>query len=607
MGQLFQRATEKSSLRNAWLRIKENGSASLAHETRVAIEMFSRDVDRNIHKIQRRLRDGVFEFEPQKGVLKRKGNGGVRGIVMASVQNRLVERAWLDCLQSHSDFVKRVINQPSSVGGVPHRSVPHGLKLIRDAFDEGKAYYIRSDISGFFDNIPRQAVLNKITIEIEDKKFLEVLSAATTVVLANEQALGENRKVFPIDGQGVAQGSPLSPLFGNILLNDFDLRLNDRGITCVRFIDDFVLLGRSESNVSKAFRSARELLQNLGLNCHDPFARKTEIEKASFGSAETGFVFLGYDIRPGLFQPSRTARQKLERQINEHLQFGRWSITEVRKAGDSFESRQRYIQTMALLDKVIRGWGDAFAYANASDTIEALDRHIDSKLDDFRSWFSKQIRDEDWKSRRRMGGVCLLGDIPMKSLDDVPFKLEAGKRFIRTPNTVTISTDGSTAASGKRRKEQGPGGWAFVVHETGEKFGGRSLSTTNNRMELQAVIEAIKYVDPKKPVQIRTDSQYVTDAIAGRTVIKANADLWKEYEEISRSRRMKVIWVKGHAGDPYNEAADQLAFQQANLAKSELLRTTALNAAPSRPAAPPSTPCCCRAGSNPASPVAACP
>jgi RNA-directed DNA polymerase len=229
MGLLFQRATERASLRNAWHRIRANGSISLASETRIAIEMFGRDVDRNIQKIQRRLRDGVFEFEPQKGVLKRKTSGGHRGIVMASVQNRVVERAWLDCLQNHSNFVKRVINQPSSVGGVPNRSVPHGLKLIRDAFAEGKAYYVRSDISGFFDNIPRGAVLRKIAADIEDERFLEVLSAATTVVLANESALGENRKIFPVD-QGVAQGSPLSPLFGNILLNEFDLKLNDRGM-----------------------------------------------------------------------------------------------------------------------------------------------------------------------------------------------------------------------------------------------------------------------------------------------------------------------------------------------------------------------------------------
>jgi RNA-directed DNA polymerase len=88
MGRLFEKATERASLRNAWYRIRANGVDSLASETRVAVEMFGRDVDRNIHKIQKRLREGSFEFDPQKGVLKKKGSGGRRGIVMASVQKQ---------------------------------------------------------------------------------------------------------------------------------------------------------------------------------------------------------------------------------------------------------------------------------------------------------------------------------------------------------------------------------------------------------------------------------------------------------------------------------------------------------------------------------------
>jgi ribonuclease HI/retron-type reverse transcriptase len=573
MGSLFRRATERSSLKNAWHRIRANGQTSASSETRIAIEMFGRDLDRNINKIQKRLRDETFEFEPQKGVLKNKTSGGKRGIVMASVQNRIVERAWLDCLQSSTDFVRRVNDQPTSVGGVPHRSVPHGLKLIHDAFAAGKKHFIRSDISGFFDNISRHTVLEKLSENIDDPKFLKTLSDATKVVLANESALGENRKVFPTDDQGVAQGSPLSPLFGNILLFDFDIKFNERGIACVRFIDDFVLLGENEHSVQQAFKSATASLREIGLKCHDPFASKANLEKASFGSAESGFVFLGYDIRPGLFQPSRLARQKLAEKIDSHIRAGRETISEVKRAANSFEGRQRYAQTLVLLDKVIRGWGEAFAYSDAPATIVDLDRKIDSKLDQFRSWFAGQMRDQDWKTKRRLGGVCLLGDIQSKSLDDVPFQLELGSRFSRSKNTVTISTDGSIFSDGHRKgKDQGPGGWSFVVHDTGEKKAGRATSATNNRMELQAVIEAIRSVDPKKSIIIKTDSQYVSDTVRRDSAIKSNSDLWKEYQELVRSRRSRVDWVKGHSGDPYNEEADRLAREQAKAASRETMK-----------------------------------
>jgi ribonuclease HI len=94
-------------------------------------------------------------------------------------------------------------------------------------------------------------------------------------------------------------------------------------------------------------------------------------------------------------------------------------------------------------------------------------------------------------------------------------------------------------------------------------------------MELHAVIEAIRSVDPKYSIIIRTDSQYVSDSINGQSIIKTNSDLWREYEEVRKLRRIKVVWIKGHAGDPNNEAADRLALKQAYLAKAELGRSAA--------------------------------
>ena len=469
---------------------------------------------------------------------------------MASVHNRVVERAWLDCLQSLSNFVRTVINQPTSVGGVPNRSVPHGLKIVKDAFAAGQRFYVRSDISGFFDHIPKAAVISRIADDVDDPRFIDTLTAATTVVLMNEEALGDDRSVFPTDEEGVAQGSPLSPLFGNVLLYDFDREFNTRGIVCVRFVDDFVLLAENERSASRTFGSARSFLQGMGLSCHDPFAANANVEKAAHGKVDDGFVFLGYDIRPGLYQPSRKARQALSNAVDDHIRFGRYAISDVKSAGNSFESRQRYAQTQVLLDKVVRGWGDAFAYSNAPNTLDNLDLEISRKLDTFRGWFARQVKDQDWKTRRRLGGVGLLVDIQPKNLDDVPFTLDPGPRVVRSARTVTISTDGSTVTQGRRKgKDQGPGGWAFVVHETNDEQCGRAHSATNNQMELRAVIEAIRSIDPKRSIVIRTDSQYVTAAINNGAVIKTNTALWSEYRELSKSRRIRVVWVKGHAGN----------------------------------------------------------
>lgn len=476
---------------------------------------------------------------------------------MASVHNRIVERALLDVLQSKSTFVRNVVTVQTSVGGVPDRSVPHGIKLIDEAFKSGCRYFVRSDISGFFDSIARKSVLERIGAEINDEKFMDLLERATTVTLANEHALGEDKSIFPTDELGVAQGSPLSPLFGNILLYEFDQKFNGDGVVCVRFIDDFILISKDERRAIRAFESAKRYLCDIGLVCHDPFVTENK-KKAEKGRVEDGFVFLGYDIRPGLFQPSEVARKEVLKSVKERIAIGKKEIVSVMRTPHS-DNSPRYSQTMVGIDRAIRGWGNAFAYGNAPETIEQLDLRIDEELASFRNWYADIVRQGDWKLRRRTGGVCLLSDIEPKSLEDVPFKIEQGGRFVQSKLTLTISTDGSVAGSRRHGRDKGPGGWAFLIHENEQKGSGFEFDVTNNQMELRAVIEAIKATPVGKSIRIRTDSQYVQKIASGETNAKSNTEMWREYQSLANGRKIKVVWVKGHAGDAHNERVDRLA------------------------------------------------
>lgn len=573
MGKLLRAATERHSLNSAWKRIRTNGVNSTSSETRSAIARFEQDEAGNINRIQNRLRSGTFEFDPQKGVLKRKSSGGKRGIVMASVHNRLVERALLERMQKDAPFVRSVIRIPTSVGGVPDRSVPHGLKIIQQCFNNDKKHFVRSDISAFFDNIPRQRILDTLSKHIDDDAFLDLLAKASTVTLGNENALGEDRNLFPVDDQGVAQGSPLSPLFGNILLSEFDKEMNDRGVVCVRFIDDFVILADAEIKVRKAFQRGRQMLSDLGLDCHDPFKGVPNPEKSEFGTAEGGFVFLGYQIEHGLYQPSQRSKKKLLSALDECFRDGRNGINTCIRYGDSFANRQRYAQSLDIADRILKGWGNSFAYSNSKRAMEDLDVKVDEKLSSFRSWFAGRIEALDTKNRRRAGGVCLLTDITEKSLDDVPFVLEGNAKAFRTSSrTLNISTDGSVITKGKRKgKDQGPGGWGYIVHETGDKHSGSENRVTNNAMELRAVIEAVRRQPKDKTLKIHTDSQYVDLGINGEGPVKTNIGLWKELQQLLAERAaVKVVWVKAHSGNKYNEIADGLANSAAQDLKRNL-------------------------------------
>ena len=133
---------------------------------------------------------------------------------------------------------------------------------------------------------------------------------------------------------------------------------------------------------------------------------------------------------------------------------------------------------------------------------------------------------------------------------------------------VDIFTDGSCKGN------PGPGGWGAILRSgTHEKeLWGGARETTNNRMELTAVIESLKALKRRVTVRVHTDSTYVQQGITTwihgwkkngwRTKAKEpvkNADLWQALDELVAGHDISWHWVKGHAGHPENERADQLA------------------------------------------------
>ena len=133
---------------------------------------------------------------------------------------------------------------------------------------------------------------------------------------------------------------------------------------------------------------------------------------------------------------------------------------------------------------------------------------------------------------------------------------------------VDIFTDG--ACSGN----PGPGGWGALLryNETEKEISGGAAQTTNNRMEMMAAIEALEALKRPSRVRLHTDSTYLKDGItkwihawkergwktANKKPVK-NQDLWRRLEAARVPHEVEWFWVKGHAGHPENERADQLA------------------------------------------------
>ena len=133
---------------------------------------------------------------------------------------------------------------------------------------------------------------------------------------------------------------------------------------------------------------------------------------------------------------------------------------------------------------------------------------------------------------------------------------------------INVYTDGACKGN------PGPGGWGVLLQWNGhekELFGGEP-QTTNNRMELRAVIEALAALKRDAKVRLHTDSKYVHDGITGwihnwkkrgwKTTAKKpvkNVDLWQQLDSQAEQHSIEWVWVKGHAGHHGNERADDLA------------------------------------------------
>jgi RNA-directed DNA polymerase len=411
----FALVRKRDVLHGAWRKVRENGLKSLSPETRDQVLAFDADAAKVLRRISDQLRRSRFQFAPQWGVAKKRKGKAPRPLVVGAIQNRIVQRAILDVLQG-MPCIAEVLATPTSVGGVPERGREHAIALVCDAMRTGATHYIRSDIEGFFRHIPRRTVLDFFSERIDNAAFVELIQRATNTELANAEQLGDDALLFPIGDEGVAQGCPLSPLMGNILLNTFDVALNGRGITCVRYIDDFILLGPNALAVSKAFQSAQNILGEFGLAAYDPFA---DSSKAEAGEIRSGFNFLGCQVSPGLVQPSRVARANIVAQCISIVAEGNRSLRLAAQTEGLHLPKQRYVQTLSRLDRTLRGWGHAFAFCTGRQTFEHIDREVDGMVKRFREFAARLAWAQAPEVQRRVLGVHLLADTRVRPLPDV--------------------------------------------------------------------------------------------------------------------------------------------------------------------------------------------
>ncbi|MGD0345921.1 MAG: reverse transcriptase domain-containing protein [Terracidiphilus sp.] len=373
----------RTHLRGASLGRAERASgylrrAQTSAETRAEIKKFAEDVPLHIDRIQRQLSKNLFVFKPAKGVkAKKKGKAGFRPLVIAPVESRIVQRAVHDVLLS-LPAIEAIVRTPYSFGGVRKgeedelSSVPAAIKAVLVSIGDGASYLIKSDISKFFTRIPKSEVRKIVEAVISECSFLTLFDNAVAAELSNMQELQGYAHEFPIGDIGVAQGNSLSPLLGNLLLKDFDAEMNALpDIRCIRFIDDFVILGPNKSVTMEAFRRAQGILGQWQMALAD--------NKTQSGSVEQRFEFLGIEFNNGFLRPSKAARLRFLTSIEDLLDNGQRALIDY-KDKHVIEKRSTLLRTLATLSETVYAWAMSYSFCNDAHCLRQLDQEIERRL-----------------------------------------------------------------------------------------------------------------------------------------------------------------------------------------------------------------------------------
>lgn len=307
---LFARVLARSALARAWEDVLANDAED--GELTKAIRSFAEDADVRLDRLADELQNGEFSPGDLLELQIPKADGGHRTLHIPTVADRIVERALLRGLNPIVDPHLGA----RSYGYRPGLGVVDVVQAVAMLRDEGLCWAARADVHDCFPSIDVSRVPGLLGAFVEDARLLGLVDD----LLARCRIGVGGRRAFA----GLPQGSPLSPLFANLVLTSLDDAVLRAGHPLVRYADDFVILTTSREAASAALLVARRALKELEMTLGDD---KTEVM-----SFDDGFCFVGEDFG-SRYPPALTDHRVQEAESGNVVYVGRQGSRVRIKAG----------------------------------------------------------------------------------------------------------------------------------------------------------------------------------------------------------------------------------------------------------------------------------
>jgi len=287
---LFEQLLSSQNLRDAWQRVKQNKGA--AGVDGLSITDYPKWIYKHWGGIQTGLKQGYYCPLPVKRIEIPKPNGGIRLLGIPSVNDRVIQQAICQVLQPIIDphF------SDHSHGFRPNRNAHQAVKAVQRGIKDGYSHAVDIDLSKFFDEVDHDLLMNRVSKWVDDPSVLALIGKYLRAGVSINGKVEASLK-------GVPQGSPLSPLLANIMLDDLDRYLESKGYRFARYADDFVICANSLVEGERIKSEVVAFLKTLKLPINEEKSQVVTMKQLSF----LGFMFKGKKI---LWSPKSLANFK---------------------------------------------------------------------------------------------------------------------------------------------------------------------------------------------------------------------------------------------------------------------------------------------------------
>ena len=343
--ELLEEILNQNNLNKAYKKVVAN--KGVAGVDGITIEEEFDYLKENKDRILNQIRKRKYKPQPVKRVQIPKENGKMRNLGIPTVTDRIIQQA---IFQVISPIFEKQFND-NSFGFRPNRSCEQAVVRALEYLNDGYEWIVDIDLEKFFDTVNQDKLITIIGKTIKDG---DVVSLIRKYLSEKKKKKGIVKPTYV----GTPQGGNLSPLLSNIMLNELDKELEERGLNFVRYADDCIILVKSEKAANRVLESITKFIEKkLGLKVNAEKSKVTRPAQTKY----LGFSFWKSPKGQWKQKPHLKSYQKLVKKLKQ-LTDRSWSI--------SLDNRIKKI------NYVVRGWVNYFRIANMKNKITEIDEHL---------------------------------------------------------------------------------------------------------------------------------------------------------------------------------------------------------------------------------------